>query len=339
MNILFTCAGRRHYLIDYFQKAKPSGSLIVGADMQMSAPAMTLVDRQYVVPPVSASDYIEVLLDICQKENIDAIISLNDLELPVLSQNKSYFESLGIRIIVSNVEVIDLCFDKWKTVEFANSIGIDTPKTYLNLKSALAAIEDGNLTFPLVIKPRWGTASIGIEFPENREQLVCSFRLLEKKILRSIIAEISQTDMDNSILIQEKIEGKEFGMDIFNDFNGDNISVYVKEKIAMRAGETDKAVLRDHKDLESIGTKIGMNLKHIANLDCDIFEKDGKYYLLEMNPRFGGGYPFSQMSGANFPAVLYALLEKNPIKSEWLSKTYNNVYAKYDSLIAVRMDD
>lgn len=338
MNILFTCAGRRHYLIDYFQKVKPVGSIIVGADMQLSAPAMQIVDKQYLVQSVYAPDYIEELKIICSKENIGAVISLNDLELPILSSQKKSFEAIGVKVIISMKDVIDICFDKWKTVEFAHRIGIGTPDTYLNLKSAQTAINKGILKFPVVIKPRWGSASFGIDFPESMEELEKAYWLLEKKLFRSMLAEISKTDVHHSILIQEKIEGKEYGLDVLNDFEGKNISVYVKEKLAMRAGETDKSVLRDQKDIEQIGKKIGENLKHILNLDCDLFEKEGKYYLLEMNPRFGGGYPFSHMSGANFPAIIYALLNNDPIKNEWLSKEYNKVIAKYDSLIVVGLD-
>jgi carbamoyl-phosphate synthase large subunit len=335
MNILFTCAGRRHYLIDYFQQAKPQGSVIVGADMQSSAPAMAIVDKKYVVPPVYAPNYVEIITEICQKENIGAIISLNDLELPILADHKEHFKNNGVKILVSNQQATDICFDKWKTVEFAQKIGIGTPQTYLNLQSALVALEKGDLLFPLVIKPRWGSASIGIEFPESMEELELSFKLLQKKLFRSMLATISKTDAENAILIQEKIDGTEYGLDILNDLEGNNLSVYVKEKLAMRAGETDKAVLRNHPAIEEIGKRIGENLNHIANLDCDIFEKDGKYYLLEMNPRFGGGYPFSQMSGANFPAVIYALLKNEPVQKEWFTKNYDLSFAKCDILIQV----
>lgn len=335
MNILFTCVGRRHYLIDYFQQAKPKGSLIVGADMQSTAPAMAIVDKKYLVPPVHAPNYIEILSDICVKEQIKAIISLNDLELPVLSEKKSHFESIGVKLVISDKKVIDVCFDKWKTVDFAHKIGLDTPKTYLNLESALEGIKNNEINFPLVIKPRWGSASIGIEFPEDIDELKLAFALLRKKLFRSMLAESSKADANNAILIQEKLNGQEYGLDILNDMKGNNIAVYVKEKLAMRAGETDKAALRNNSDVEEIGKRIGENLKHIANLDCDIFEVSGKYYLLEMNPRFGGGYPFSQMAGANFPAVVYALLQNNILEDKWFSKKYDIPYAKCDKLIQV----
>lgn len=336
MNILFTCAGRRHYLIDYFQKAKPKNCTIVGADMQSTAPAMAIVDKKYIVPPVYDSNYLEALLDICQKENIGAIISLNDLELPILSNAINRFEEKGIRPIVSDMSVIDICFDKWKTIEFAKQIGIDTPKTYLKLQDALDAIAKKELSFPLVIKPRWGSASIGIEFPENVEELNFLYKFIRKKVVNSMLGTISKTDIDNSIIIQEKIEGQEYGLDIFNNFNAEVLTTIVKEKVSMRSGETDKAITRNNNSLQMIGKLIGENLGHIANLDCDIFEKDGKYYLLEMNPRFGGGYPFSHMSGTNFPAVLYSLLNNEQCQKQWLTPTqYDKVFAKCDVLINV----
>ena len=150
-----------------------------------------------------------------------------------------------------------------------------------------------------------------------------------------MLTTISKTDPGNAIIIQEKIDGVEYGLDIFNDLEGKNLSVYVKEKLAMRAGETDKAALRNNQDINNIGKRIGGNLQHISNLDCDIFEKNGEYFLLEMNPRFGGGYPFSQMSDAKFPAAIYALLMDKPLKDEWFIKNFDQVYAKCDILIPV----
>ena len=103
----------------------------------------------------------------------------------------------------------------------------------------------------------------------------------------------------------------------------------------MRAGETDKSVLRDKPDLEELGYRVGKALGHIGNVDCDVFEKDGKYYLLELNPRFGGGYPFSQMSGANYPAAILAWMENGEFDFSSFSKTYDQAFAKCDTLIRV----
>src|ERR1044072_6755714 len=119
MNILFTCAGRRNYLLEYFKEYLGNKGKIIAADMQMSAPAMAIADKAVVVPAVYAKGYIDVILRICEQQQINAIISLNDLELPILSVARSRLEALGVKLLVSSERVIDICFDKWKPCKFA----------------------------------------------------------------------------------------------------------------------------------------------------------------------------------------------------------------------------
>ncbi len=335
MNILFTCAGRRHYLLQFFKEVLGDNGRIIGADMQLSAPALVLADKAIAVPGVYAENYIDALIQICKDEHVDAIISLNDLELPILASARERFEACGAKLIVSSDEVIDICFDKWKTFDFAKAHGFDTPKTYLSVEAVKEAIKAGEVNYPLVVKPRWGSASVGIDFPDNEEELELSYRLQRLKLKNTILGEVSGQDIENAIIIQEKIKGKEFGVDILNDLNGKPRVVYVKEKLAMRAGETDKAVLRDIPGLEAAGFRLGEALGHIGNLDCDFFVKDDKFYLLELNPRFGGGYPFSQMAGANFPAAIIKWLKGEEQDLSAPVKRYDEFFAKCDTLISV----
>jgi len=191
------------------------------------------------------------------------------------------------------------------------------------------------MTFPVVVKPRWGSASIGLEFPEDMEELELAHRLVSLRVHRSILAEASSEDAEHAVMIQEMIRGTEFGLDILNDFSGRPAQVYVKEKLAMRAGETDKAVLRDRPDLEELGMKVGRELAHIGNVDCDVFEKDGELFLLELNPRFGGGYSFSQMSGANYPAAILAWAADQKFDFSGFRRNYDLPFSKCDALIRV----
>jgi carbamoyl-phosphate synthase large subunit len=238
-------------------------------------------------------------------------------------------------LIVSREEVIETCFDKFKTILFCEQYKINTPKTFLTLDDARDALESNIFHFPVVVKPRWGSASIGIEFPETMEELELAYRLVLLKISKGILYEVSKHDLKQSVMIQEKINGIEFGLDILNDFSGQSVQVYAKEKLAMRAGETDKAVLRNKSDIEELGRYIGCALGHIGNLDCDIFESDGNYYLLEMNPRFGGGYPFSHMAGANYPAAICSWIEGSTFNFAGSTKEFDIPYAKCDTLIKV----
>lgn len=332
MNILFTCAGRRSYLLNYFKQELNDSDLIFATDMSISAPAMAVADVAITVLPVYEQGYVDSLLEICKTNSIDALISLNDLELPILAEHATKFKDINVELIVPSSEVIDICFDKLKTIKFAESLGIKTPRTYTNLKSAQNAIKNGELNFPLVVKPRWGSASIGIEFPNNMEELELSFQLSFIKLKNSILNVASQQDFENSLLIQETLPGKEYGVDILNDFSFQNIAVYAKEKLSMRAGETDKSVLRKNHDLEIVGERIGEALKHKGNLDCDFFVDKNEVYLLEMNPRFGGGYPFTHESGGNFVKRIINWLDPSRNPGD-LIKKFDNTFAKHDSLI------
>ena len=332
MNILFTCAGRRTYLLKYFKEQLGSEGKIIGADMQLTAPALSAADERVLVPAVYDEHYVDALLEICETHFVDVLISLNDLELPILADKKSLFKEIGTMVLVSSPEVIDICFDKLKTSVFIESLGLRTPKTYANLDDAKKALQTGELQFPLVIKPRWGSASIGIEFVDNLEDLQIIYELIKRKIRRGILGEVSQYD-ENFILVQQKITGKEYGLDIINDLNGKNVMVSVKQKLAMRAGETDKATTIDNADLRYIGEKIGTNLGHIGNLDCDILEMDGQYYVLELNPRFGGGFPFSYQAGVNLPKAIIKWMKQEPFDNKELYPTYGLTFAKCDYLV------
>lgn len=303
--------------------------------MEITAPAMAVADKAIVVPGVYSGEYVDVILDLCRKENVHALISLNDLELPILISGKKRFEEIGVKLILSDENVIETCFDKYKTIQFTERLNINFPKTYLTLDLAKNAIKRGTVKFPVVVKPRWGSASIGLEFPETMEELELAYRLVSLKISRGILYEASKNQLEESVLVQEKINGTEYGLDILNNFSAQPVQVYIKEKLAMRAGETDKAVLRNKPDLEALGFLIGKSLGHVGNLDCDIFEKDGSYYLLEMNPRFGGGYPFSHMAGADYPAVICAWIEGLSFDFAHFTRIYDQPFAKCDTLIKV----
>lgn len=338
MNILFTCAGRRNYLLDYFRDVMGDRGKIVTADMDLTAPAMAVADKAIVVPGVYSKNYVDIIIEICKKEKINALFPLNDLELPVLATERNRFDELGTNLIVSNENVINTCNDKNETVSFCKENNINTPITFLDYENALAALERGIIQLPLVVKPRWGSASIGIEFPQDLEELELAYRIVKIKISNSILYEASKKHLDKAVIIQEKIIGTEYGLDILNDLKGNTVQVYVKEKLAMRAGETDKAVLRYNSDLEDLGYRIGNALGHIGNLDCDIFVNNNGYYLLEMNPRFGGGYPFSHMAGAEYPAAICEWIEGRPYSFANSRKKYDQPYAKCDTIIRVLGD-
>src|SRR5690606_25361217 len=338
-NILFTCAGRRNYLINYFKDALQGDGLILASDSQLTAPALVDADVALQVPPIYSSGYIERLKELIHIYDIHAIISLNDLELPILAANQIELEKLGTKVIISDSKVIDIAFDKWKTFKFFEEIGVRTPKTYITLTEAEKALEKGVLEFPLVIKPRWGSASIAVDIAENEEELRLAYQLQKIKIQKSILKDASSVDIEKCVLIQEKINGEEFGVDILNDFNGNHYCSFIRKKLGMRSGETDKAISVINHDYSKIAQKIAKKTRHIGNMDCDFFVRDGEVFYLEMNPRFGGGYPFSHEAGINTPAIYISWLN-----GEYSIDHHNNykeglMFSKYDRLMPLKIGE
>lgn len=334
MNILFTCAGRRTYLLKYFKENLSDSDKIVATDMQLSAPALQVADVKLQVPAVYEPQYINITLNICKKQHVDILISLNDLELPILADNKSRFEELGVKIIVSNPDVIDICFDKYKTAQWVESLGLNAPKTYVRLEDAKRALKDGEIHFPLFMKPRWGSGSIGLESIADIEELDTYYHLLMKKIKKTILATASVGS--EYILIQETLTGKEYGVDVMNDLDGNNVGVSVKQKLAMRAGETDKAVTVDIPEVYKVGKTIGERLHHVGNLDVDIMQRtNGDYCVLELNPRFGGGFPFSYEAGVNMPKAIIEWCKGNVVNPKILVPQIGRMFSKNDYLMEI----
>lgn len=318
MNILLTSVGRRSYLVSYFKKSVGTEGEVHVANSSDISPAFQVADYSVVSPLIYDKEYIPFLKRYCLDNKIDAIVSLFDIDLPILAQSKSEFEEIGVKIIVSSKDVIDICNDKWKTFTYMTDKGFLVPKTYISIQEAHKAISDGILQYPVMVKPRWGMASIGVYEAENDNELDMLYNKVISNIKKSYLHFESEQEIDQAVIIQEKIAGQEYGLDIINDLEGIYQNTIVKKKIAMRAGETDCAETVNDLDLIEMGKKISITLHHIANLDVDVFLKDGKAYILEMNARFGGGYPFSHMAGVDLPTAIVKWLRNEKVSSTML---------------------
>ncbi|MEM8937782.1 MAG: ATP-grasp domain-containing protein [Bacteroidota bacterium] len=336
MNILITCAGRRNYLVNYFKNVLKGKGKVVAIDMALSASALAEADIVYQVPGIYNQDYISSLKKIIDREKVDAIISLNDIELPVLAKHKVELEALGAKVLVSDSLVVETCYDKWESYLFFNKIGLKTPKTYLSVEDTLEAINQGEIKYPLLIKPRWGSASLGINIVDNEEELKLTYEYLHLKAKKSLVGNGHATfDIANSLITQEIIKGQEYGIDILNDFNGKYHASFVRKKLGMRSGETDKAISVIDAKFSEIGKKIGDAMAHIGNMDCDFFVSGEDIFLIEMNPRFGGGYPFSHNAGVDIPAIYVSWLEGNSDIAKHNQYKAGLGFAKHDRMIQI----
>lgn len=336
MNILFTCAGRRNYLVKFFQDALAGSGLVIACDNRLDAPAMQIADRAFQVPLVDSPEYWTVIEEICRKNEVRLLFSLNDLELPFLARQTKHFRSFGTIPVVASEAIIDTCFDKLATARFLSENNFRVPRTFVDPKQALAEIALGRLSFPLILKPRWGSASISIEIVDNEEELGMVHALILSRLKRSILASVSDQSEDQAVLIQEKALGQEYHLDIVNDLDGNHVATLAKMKLAMRAGETDKAISVDNPILSEVGRRLGELTRHPGVMDCDVFLEGEDVTVLEMNPRFGGGYPFSQLAGANIPSALIAWARGKEPDPTWLGVTAGVTVVKCDELVVTR---
>lgn len=336
LNILLSSIGRRSYLAEYFREALNGGGKIIGTNCLPDTPGLHAVDVPIVVPPAWEPNYVPTMLKICKEYEVRLLFSLHDLEAPYLAGRKKEFEEVGTRLVIADPKFINICLDKYATTQFANEHGLKTPLAFLQLENTQEAIANGRLHLPLIIKPRCGFGSIGLYLVYEPEELAVRIELSQKDILRMRIPRVIEFDYPNGVMIQEMIQGQEYGLDVVNDLKGNFVACFVKRKLGMRAGETDAAETEHFPLLEELGETIGRISRHPGLMDVDVILREQTPYLIEMNPRFGGHYPFAHVAGANIPAALIAWANGKEPDPEWLKVTPNVRSFKDISVIRVK---
>ena len=290
VNVLITSAGRRGALVKCFKntikKMERCNGKIVSVDASPLAAALHLSDKHYIVPRISDPNYINILLNICRKEDIKLIIPTIDTELLILSQNKEIFEKKGIRIAISDTKVIEICSNKLKTFQFFKENNIPTVDTF----SYYQVDKMKNINYPLFIKPCSGSASINVYRINNRKELDFFIDYIENPV------------------VQEHAEGQEFTLDVLADLEGRVINVVPRERIEIRAGEINKGKTVKEEKLIEYGKIIVKELGGIGPITIQCFKKGDEIKFTEINPRFGGGYPLSFAAGANYPELLLRMV-------------------------------
>lgn len=326
MNVLLTSVGRRAYMVKYFRKVLGAEGKVHVSNSDDKTVAFHYADYSVITPLIYDDEYIPFLLNYCKENHIDILISLFDIDLLILAKNKEKFAEIGTRVIVSEPELVSICNDKWKTYLYLKENGFNVPKTYLSLSKVMLALESGELHYPIVVKPRFGCGSIALSIAEDEMALLYYYSRNTRAVNRTYLKYESAGE-EEKIIYQECLNGQEYGVDIINDLNGNYRNSIVKKKIAMRAGETDIAELLNEPAISAETARLGKLTKHIANMDCDVFLVDGKPYILEMNARFGGGYPFSHVGGCNLPQAIVEWSKGNDVAQEIINaKTGATIY-------------
>lgn len=316
MNLLFTSVGRRVELMQAFRSAAQALGLeltLYGADITPTAPALCFCDQTVIVPRIRTPEYIPALLDICQKEKIDALIPTIDTDLLILSQNKERFAAIGTRVMISAPDKIALCRDKRLTADYFHSVGLESPVPV----DDAAAYKGG---FPAFIKPKDGSSSIFAYKVNDRAELA---------------AYASQVP---DYIIQPFISGTEYTVDIFCDFDGAPIFITPRIRQAVRAGEVLKTqIAQDLRIIEEMKQLI-RDYRPCGPITVQLIRQEttGTDYYIEINPRFGGGAPLSMMAGANAAQALLRLLTGEQLPYMPNAAEDGAVYSRFDQSVRVQ---
>ena len=292
MNILILSAGTRNKIVQYFKKTLIGGGRVIATDMSCLAPAIYEADKYYIVPKMSDPGYLETILDICKKEKITGVLSLIDPELSLLAANENMFANIGVKVIGASFDLCEMALDKYQMYTWLTEHGYRCAKSYMDKEVFYKDMKDGIIDFPVFVKPARGSASMSIS------------KVYDKETLELLLSH------ENGLMIQEFLDGQEIGADVYIDMiSGEVVSIFTKKKLKMRAGETDKAVSFKDENLFAMLESFVVEAGYQGQIDVDVFEVDGEYYISEVNPRFGGGYPHAYECGCDHMSMIIKNLD------------------------------
>ncbi|MBX3492694.1 MAG: ATP-grasp domain-containing protein [Parvibaculum sp.] len=298
MNILISCAGRQIPLVRAFVEALGGRGRVVAADSNAAAPALQAADARFVSPPVSSPDHPGWFFDICMREEIGLAMSLLVDELQRVEPICARLAAIGCRLAGAPLAAIGIAQDKLLTAQFCDMHNVGRPRFWTAETAREADV------FPLIAKPRAGRGSRGQR------------RVESMTVLAALLGELGADA--SGFVFQEIVEGEEYGLDIVNDLEGRYCTTFMRRKLAMKNGETDRAVTVGDPQLEALGRKLGETLCHRGPLDADVIRQGDTLCLLDLNIRFGGGYMFSHVAGADLPAAMVAWALGKAPEPQWL---------------------
>ncbi|GAB5617068.1 ATP-grasp domain-containing protein [Faecalimonas canis] len=322
MNILFCSAGRRCELLKNFRKSMGNEGKIIATDISLTAPAIYMADKYYIVPRIDDDKYISIILDICKKEEIQAVTTLIDPEIMILAKNRNKFEKIGVEVLTPYKETAEICFDKYVMYEYLKEKGIRTVLTYSDIESFKKGQAEGEIDFPVFVKPRTGSGSVGARKVED-------MKTLEKAMIE-----------DSSLIIQEFMsDALDIDADIYVDtISNQAVSLFSKKKLETKIGGASKTVSFKDDNLNQFASEALQAFQFNGPIDMDFWYRDGQYYLSEINPRFGGGYLHAYGAGVDFVKLI--MNNMNGIENKPCFGNYEDdiVMMMYDSVVIEKIE-
>ena len=318
-NVLLLSAGRRVELAQAFKaeiQARHLASRLFSTELHPKLSAVSpIVDQAFIAPRVTEPGYPAFLMDLCRKQGVGLLIPTIDTELAVLAHHRNDFEAHGIHIVISDESLVSMCRDKRLTGRLFSDLGIDSPQIYLPQQIA----------FPCFAKPYDGSRSVGaIKLPDPIS--LNAGLLANEKMMFCEFIDSSHT---------------EFTVDAYFGRTGELKCLVPRERIEVRDGEISKGATRRHHVYEYLLPKLKALTGARGCITLQIFSNPttGRFAALEINPRFGGGFPLSYSAGANYPGWLldeYFLQKDIPFFDKWEA---NLLMLRYDAKVLVHNFD
>ena len=309
LNILFTSVGRRVELVRAFRRAYAELGLkgsILATDIDPLAPALSEVDRYYLVPRVDDPDYIPTLAEICRSETVQLIFPLIDPDIPILAEGRELLEVTGARLAAVPATAARIVHDKWKTYRFLRSAGLSVPKSWKNLPTAKPG-------FPLFVKPRIGSAGRGGQKVDTQTELKLALRRTPEP------------------LVQQYLTGPEVTSDVSCGLDGQVWAVVSRQRIEVRWGEVAKGVTIRNEEILAGCVTIARELPARGPITVQCMLQDGRPYFTEINARFGGGLPLAIAAGVPSPRWYLAQAAGIPFEPPTLGSYQTGLYlTRYD---------
>ena len=290
-SILFCSAGRRGRLLLNAKQSLRERIEIVATDNSATAPALYFADKRYTVPKITSPEYIDMIMSICDQNNVKAVTTLIDPEIEILAANADVFRKRGIVTLFPEGETAKYCFNKYELFKYLSAKGINTPLTFHSLDDFKQSLRAQEIEFPVFIKPICGSGSVGAHRVEDMEQL-----------------EKDWYSGEHDYIIQELMTEGDCDADVYVDtISHKPAAIFSKRKIETRIGGASKTISFKDEALFDFIRKICEVFNFSGPLDMDFFMKDGEYYLSEINPRFGGAYLHAYGANVDF----FKLIENN----------------------------
>lgn len=284
-NVLISSAGRRYALLQNHRHALEALGLrgeVLAADASRLSAAALAADRSFVVPRCKAPDFIPAMLELCRSQAVSLLVPTIDTELPMLAEHRDDFAAVGTTVAVSAPDVVAIGGDKDRTHAWLVGAGFPTVRQ----AHAREAIEDRSTwPFPFLVKPKGGSSSIGVAIVRDEEALRAACR-------------------GGDYIAQSIAPGIEYTVDILAGRSGECRCTVPRRRLEVRAGEVSKAVTVRHPLVEDLARKICQALPGAYGaLNLQVFhdERTQELSVIELNPRFGGGFPLAQEAGARYP--------------------------------------